>query len=318
MIPPNLIPQLGAAANPAVKSSLKIGAARFRQNTPTGEVGFVAAFVLGAVPDIAAAWRPILRPHGYSVKMTSVFCHQTPRASFTDSAGAQRSCELADLLIVVDDYTKTKPGQRWAALIQAKMAKSGGGQTLSGQGDRTQFDLMSNWPSFTLPSAFAPGRRDFKICPHPGSALDCGRYGLIEPQPNPRWQQYAPALSMPPGGQELGTFIAHMVEQGQTGYGREATGSRDDWSRTVDELLTITAAQTFTYKTGFRTPQSRGHSAIARMFAMPVQPPPQPRAPSGGSAGMAPPSGGKTDVRFDGEPEGVSVLRIEIRSLKAG
>ncbi len=125
------------------------------------------------------------------------------------------------------------------------MANKGGGKTLSAAGDLVQLDLMTGWPPFTLPSAYAPGARDLSTCPYPGTKIECGRYGLIEPAPNIDWCQHAPANPMLSGGDTLGGFLAHMVETGQNGYGREATRTGDDWSRTIDELMHVTAAQAF-------------------------------------------------------------------------
>lgn len=99
MNPASLTTRLAIAAQNAIVRSLTNGA-RGQIRPPTGEVGFVAAIVLGAVPAIATAWRPLLRPFGYSIALTGVFCHQTPRASFTDDRGNNAVCELADLLVV--------------------------------------------------------------------------------------------------------------------------------------------------------------------------------------------------------------------------
>ncbi len=304
MLPSSLTPSLESAADAAINNVLRTGAVAVNQKVPTGEVGFVAAFVLGAVPDIARAWRSILNPHGYSIRMTGVFCHQTPRASFTDTSGAPRTCELADLLVVADDLTSGSATTRWAVLVQAKMANANGGQTLSQQGDLTQLDLLSNWPAFSLPSGFAPGPRDFATCRHAGSAIECGRYGLIDGQPNPLWHQQAPAQSMPAGGDQLGTFIARMLE-GRSGYGREATGTADDWSRTVDELLKVTAGLAFTYAAGLKGSHPRGNSAVALVSA--------PDSPTFGPAQWRsgpPPTGDGSERPVDGPSEGINLVHI--------
>ncbi len=235
MIPSHLINSLATAANTAIDNVLRTGAPG--QTIPTGEMGFVAAVTVGGVYDIATAWNAILQPHNLTVKMNGVFCHQSPKVTFTDSQGHLVSCELADLLVVVEDYTATAL-RRWASLAQAKMASSRGGQTLSQPGDLRQLDLFLHWPPFTLPGKYAAGQRDFQACAHAGSHLNCGRYGLISGQPYPDWHQQSPAIVMPAGGDKLGTFLAKMVETGQTSFGREATGVNDDWSRTVDELMT--------------------------------------------------------------------------------
>ena len=141
MVPHHLVASLATTADTAIDNVLRVGAPG--QSKPTGEVGFVAAVVIGGVHDIANAWSPLLHPHGLSVKMGGVFCHQTPRATFANNSGKIVSCELADLLVVVEDNTGGRPGRRWAALIQAKMAAPGGGQTLTQPADLRQLDLMS-------------------------------------------------------------------------------------------------------------------------------------------------------------------------------
>jgi hypothetical protein len=308
MVPNHLIASLATAADTAINNVLLEGAPG--QSIPTGEVGFVAAVVIGGVYKIANAWSPLLRPHGLSIKMSGVFCHQTPRATFTDNHGNNVSCELADLLVVVEDSTGGRPGRRWAALIQAKMAAPGGGQTLTRLGDLRQLDLMSRWPPFTLPRNFAPGARDFATCRYHGQLLDCGRYGLIDGQPRPDWHQQAPAPAMPAGGDRLGTFLAQMVETGQVGYGREATGLGDDWSRTVDELMTQTYSQFFNYAAGFSGRRQRGHSALSMAISCPYDP-----FFFCSHSDRPPPSGGRPDGPGDDEiPTGISLLRIAISS----
>jgi len=315
MVPSHLISGLATAANSAINNVLQSGAQSHGQATPTGEVGFVAAFVLGGVPAIANAWRPILQGAGYSLKMHGVFCHQTPKATFADSHGNVGSCELADLLVVVDDISGGNLGRRLAVLVQAKMAARRGGQTLSSSGDLRQLDLISRWPAFTLPKRFAPGPRDFLTCHHPGSAIDCARYGLIDQQPKPFWHVQAPAFVMPPGGHELGSFLAHMLKTGQVGYGREATGLVDDWSRTVNELMTVTYTSIFNYSAGFSRAQRRGQTAL--MFATLEFP--DGFWPWWNSGDRPPPSDGSPEETGDEGPgDGISMLRIGISREGAG
>lgn len=308
MVPNQLISSLATAADTAIDHVLNVGAPN--QQIPKGEVGFVAAVVLGGTYDIAKAWKPLLNTYGLSVNMSGVFCHQTPKATFKDNKGMVVSCELADLLVVVEDYTSGRLSRRWAVLIQAKMAATGGGQTLTQIGDLRQFDLMSRWPPFTLPKNFMPGKRDFSNCKKAGIPIDCGRYGLIEGQPSPNWHQQAPATVMPTGGDRLGSFLAHMVETGQVGYGREATGLFDDWSRTVDELLTQTYSQLFQNATGFSSSQQRGHSA----FAMSNWSPYYPILPFLIADKLPPTGGGFEELGDEEKPTGISLLRIVIGS----
>ncbi|WP_339110008.1 hypothetical protein [Thioclava sp. GXIMD4216] len=132
MVPNYLIASLSTAADTAIKNALMAGA--LMQRKPSNEVGFVAAVVRRGVSDIARAWSPLLLPHGLSVGVHGVFCHKSPEATFTDINGKTVKCELADLLVVVEDYLGGRPGRRWAALIQAKMAALGGGKTLTNSG----------------------------------------------------------------------------------------------------------------------------------------------------------------------------------------
>ena len=309
MIPSSLIPQLSAAADTALVPVLQSGAASHGQAQPTAEVGFVAAAVLGGVPAIARAWRSTLRKAGYRLHMHGVFCHNAPKATFTDSTGNKVSCELADLLVVVDDLISGS-GRRWAVLIQAKMANPSGGKSISGQDDLRQLELLTNWPPFDLPASYQCYSRDFSTCMHSGQPFDCGRYGLIDTQPLPYWHQQAPAMSMPSGGIQLGSFLARMLETGQTGFGREATGRGDDWSRTVDELMKVTYSNLFTYASGFGAGnrQQRGHSAMTYVSAYG----PGYWFPRFLRHTAIPPSGGRHDGREEGGDGGLSILRIGI------
>ena len=307
MVPSHLVSGLAYGADAAINRVLRTGAANVGQAPPTGEVGFVAAVVLGAVPGIATAWRPLLQPHGISVSLSGVFVHQTPQATFTDLKGNQKRCELADLLVVIEDVSAASVVRRWAALVQAKMASGRGGKTITMPGDLVQLDLFSRWPPFSLPAGFAPGTRNFSTCKYAGNVRDCGRYGLISPQPSPAWHQHAPAAIMPPGGIELGTFLARMLETGQVGFGREATGLGDDWSRTVDELMRVTTKLALKAP-GVPAGQGRGVTAMALYDGIE-----QPGA-YGVVASGPPPSGGRQQSADESpEGQGVSVLRIRVK-----
>lgn len=309
MIPSSLIAELSAGADAALQPVLQQGAVQYGQAKPTGEVGFVAAAVLGGVPAIARAWRPILQAAGFQLRTSGVFCHQAPKATFANPSGHQISCELADLLLVVDDLTTGSVGRRWAALVQAKMAAPAGGKELTADRDLRQLDLFTRWPAFTLPSGYDPAPREFSTCRYSGAPFDSGRYGLISQQPNPDWYQQSPASSMPAGGHQLGSFLAHMLEVGQTGFGREATGNADHWSRTVEELMTVTYANLFNYVTGFgpRNPQWRGQTALAWSTVLPGQLWQLLHK-------VPPPSGGRPDHPEEDQPQfnGISILRIGI------
>lgn len=226
---------LERTANCAVLRAL-----RFEVPATAREPDYVEAVLKYAIPEIAAHWEPIFNHAGRSATFSAVFCHQSPIATYQDSNCNKHRCELADLLVVVDDTTRGALMRRRAVLIQAKMSKSQGRKTLSGVSDLTQLALYSTWPAFELGSGFPSGLRDFSTCQHPGEDVDCGRYGLIGGLPL-LWRQQAPARKMR-GGTQLGTFLARMVLN-RYGYGREATGRADDWSRTVEDLMRITASR---------------------------------------------------------------------------
>ena len=302
MIPPQITPWLQRTANCAVMRAL-----RFQVPTAHQEPEFVAAVVWGAIPEIAMYWEPIFNHAGLSAKFSAVFCHQSPMATFQDSQCNVRRCELADLLVVVDDTTSGTLVQRRAVLVQAKMAESQGGKTLTRLGDLTQLELYSTWPSFELGSGFPGGLRDFSTCLHAGKPDDCGRYGLIGGCPLV-WHQQEPAQAMPSGGVELGTFLARMVES-RSGYGREATGLADDWSRTIEDLMRIT------FNKVFRLSRARWTDSRGISVSLPA---------SGNAVGLqirgqdneGGPSGRESD-RFEERPgdDGISLLHVEIASL---
>lgn len=309
-----IVQQLETSADSAVNLALQMGAPG--QGTPTGEVGFVAAVVLGAVTGVAASWRTILQPLGLSVRIVGVFCHQSPQVEFTNTKGNRVSCELADLLVVVDDLSAGVPSNRRAALIQAKMASGGGGKRLRTKGELIQLELYRNWPQFVLPNKFATRPRDFLARPSTVGRMDCGKYGLIERQPSLRWMQQKPARKMPAGGDQLGTYIARMLQSGTHNYGRVAHIKGEDWSETVGELLSVTLGMSFSHAAGFRRRQPRQNVQIAYAISegmyttMPLY-----------LRGGVIPTGGRPEGPGEegtGEELGISVIHIGVERLEDG
>lgn len=220
---------------------------------PTSEPTAVASVLLVGVPAITASWKPLLAKHGLSVTMHGVFCHGTPQVAFTDSSGAPERCELADLLVVVDDSPAGVPIDRRAVLVQAKMAGPPGHITVSAGKEAAQLDLMSNWPAFQfVSSAYNTARRDFAAASQPGNSRESGQYGGIELSP-PSWLQAAPSTSPMSLGSSLGALLSAMVfgSDGREthivpapGPGSAGLGA-DDWSATIAELLDTTFHQAF-------------------------------------------------------------------------
>lgn len=74
--------------------------------TTPQELDFVAGLVIKSFPLVHSALTTCLSPLGHSVSIASVFCHQTPKASFGPS---NSTCELGDILLA---YVHTPIGGR--------------------------------------------------------------------------------------------------------------------------------------------------------------------------------------------------------------
>ncbi|MFP3545742.1 hypothetical protein SB748_19920 [Rhizobium sp. SIMBA_035] len=222
---------------------------------PRTEPGLVAAVTTYAIPRIARDWRRILKPLRTHIEISSVFTHQAPKVRFASGIKARATCELADLLIVVDD---ARTGRRQAALIQAKMAAQRGTVQISRQQDKLQLELFQKWPRFDFEEPiYNLAGVDFHSG---GSAAECGRYGVIDRHliTPPIWSQMRP--SKVPGktlaSPILADFIVGLV---LNSVGREATPSLgSDWSKTVETLMRVT------YGRFFHQRQSLGPVAFPR------------------------------------------------------
>lgn len=200
------------------------------------------------VPNIVASWRPLVSPLGLALSVHSVFVHGSPKVDFIDSSGSSAQCELADLLLVIDDLTGGKVQDRRAVLVQAKLFDASGGFSLSGTA-LDQLDLFEHWHWFDFrSSSYGKKRRDFRLAGQPGHHYEFGRYGGIggvakAPMPF-EWEHIAPS-SKPAmkrkAGSDFASFLAAMAV-GHSGMGREAyPGGSDDWSATVEDLLRVSA-----------------------------------------------------------------------------
>ncbi|OAP35835.1 hypothetical protein AU381_16770 [Sinorhizobium glycinis] len=254
---------MASSASAAIGQSLSRGAPAMI-NVPRTEPGLVAAVTSHAVPTIARNWRRILAPHGVRIELSAVFTHQAPRVRFKSTHKVRALCELADLLLVVDDEDT---GRRRASLIQAKMASQRGTVKISRLQDKLQLDLFQNWPIFDFEEPiYKLAKLNFH---HGGPAAQCGRYGVIDrhwngPPRSPDWSQMHPS-NVPgktAGSQTLADFIVRLVS-GRAG--RDATLSlRTDWSKTVDALMTITYARQFQHRATLGAARfPRGNSTTA-------------------------------------------------------
>jgi hypothetical protein len=298
---------MGAAANAAIAKALERGAPQMK-SPPRTEPGLVAAVHLSAIPDIASAWSGHLRSLGLQVKLTGVFCHQSPIVTYQDRKGSGQRCELADLLVVIDSRTQFWNGRR-AVLIQAKMATSARTVRIKKGQDTAQLELYQDWPLFDFEQA-AYGLKGVDLT----KGSDChysGAYGIIDrhwhSSKAPRWTQH-PATPTPTktyNAPEFGDFLARMVA-GAAACGRDASATiNPSWSGVVEALLRETLAKNFSHSPslGPLTPP-RSISTMAFMQASSF-------AILAGAGG--PPDGQMSMI--EGEPSGISTLHLDIGEI---
>lgn len=308
------------AADNAISHNLLHGSPGMTKPPRNGEVGLVASIVLGAVPDISRAWTPVLAGSGYALRMSGVFCHQAPMVRFKANRSAQteETCELADLLVVVDSYC-VAGATRFASLIQAKMASSAKRVKLMGPSSVRQLFLYQNWPTFEF-SDGAYGTRRFNL--RATCIEESGTFGIIDRHLKnslstpPVWTQH-PASPTPTSVSiepTLGRFLADMVGRTGLNCGRRAfEGGVDDWSQVVDLLMKVT------YDKVFRHVPTLGNSIARRgITALMVSKMP----PIGvigfiDGGGSRPPIDGVDFFEADG-PRAISVLRIIVAETSDG
>jgi len=100
---------------------------------------FVRDFAFEAAKSMFESWHDILSKGGVQLRVTSVFCHQTPKAHFSLN-GSPVKPELGDV-VVVHDHLGLNPRRR-ALIIQAKMEAH--------PVDKVQLSLYKDWPPFSL------------------------------------------------------------------------------------------------------------------------------------------------------------------------
>jgi hypothetical protein len=289
MIPDDLFDALACGARAAVHKAWN-HAFSLKGSLPD-EIDHLYAMTTVGIREIGVSWSPILSTAGIALRVTGVFCHQTPKAHYTHPIAGLKRPELGDLL-VVHEHKTARPGgpddiSRRAVLVQAKMVDQGvpGG----GKVDQYQEYLYEHWPDFELKgrgpgkAGFLPGQRNFR----PGG-LDTGRYGLIERDPHTHvmppyfpfccglpWTYSEPRKPVrSAGGEDAGAFIANMLYDTSWMRGRTAlipaaplalsTGTPNNhFDVTVEELLTLTANKTLRFKNKSYIKGIRGESVFA-------------------------------------------------------
>jgi hypothetical protein len=311
MLSPHTIKAMSDAADVVIGDVLLRGSSGM-QTAPRTEVGLVAAVTLGGIDRVASAWRPILSKSNFALSLTGVFCHAAPMVRFGRSGKLLQTCELADLLVVVDFQHKGALA-RTASLIQAKMAAKAQRVTLTGPSSKRQLDLYQSWPPFLFVDAIY-GTNQYALMNPTGE--QSGTFGVIDRHfkkqttAPPIWTQHraSPTPSIATSEPMLGTFIANMAAPGA--YGRPAwPGGKDDWSKVVDLLLSVTYRKAFRHKPtlGARGP-GRGVTALACFLSAGAA---GSRSHSRAGAGWWPPFDGFQESD-DPSPGGISLLHIQI------
>ena len=315
MIPPPTIAMMSLAANAVIEDVLLRGSQGMR-TAPRTEVGLVAAVVLGGVNKIATVWAPFLSKSSMSLNLVGVFCHAAPLVRFQPAGTNVQTCELADLLIVVD-FTDNGVTTRTATLVQAKMASKARRVSLTGRSSARQLGLYQVWPQFSFVDSVY-GAEQYLLATKGGA--QSGTFGVIDRHfrmthaAPPIWTQH-PALPTPSDVTNepmLGTFIAEMVGGGARGR-RAWPGGHDDWSKVVDLLLRVTYGKTFRHRpTLGATSPLRGVTATVCFLATANTATTQIRR-----------SGGAWQPPFDGfefidspDPGGISLIHARIGRSK--
>lgn len=288
------------------------------------EEDYVATLVTDGVPLLADRWVPLLASKGVRLKLAGVFCHGHPQVSFGSPSSR---VELADLLIV-HQHTKGSRTAARAILLQAKMSSD---STHRLSASDPQLHLFSRWPPFEfVTGGLAPGLRDLK---EKGRG---SRYALVlDHQAYPEtitWADQCPWAASQPVQQltadrSLARLLGDMLLS-KDGRVFQLGKPKDEWSRTIQELLRTTGQRT--YK---RT--NIGRSSTPRIIEAPADSPgivltyaqasPEPRAKTSPLASIADHyfravpdsqgSGGGSEVPPDEQRDppmgGISTLIIE-------
>ncbi len=205
------------------------------------EEDYVATLVTDGISFLADRWVPLLQSKGVGLNLSGVFCHGHPQVSF---GSPPSQVELADLL-VVHQHTKAGRVSARAILVQAKMSCDSTHRLSSSD---AQLRLFSQWPPFAfVTGGLAPGLRDLKE--HGRGS----RYALVhDGQAYPEqitWADQCPwaastAKQQLTADRSLARLLGDMLLN-KDGRPFRLGEPKDDWSRTIHELLQITGRRTY-------------------------------------------------------------------------
>jgi hypothetical protein len=223
---------------------------RQRKSQPQ-EPDFVASLVINGTGMLEAGWRHLLRP--YQVRVTGIYCHQTPKVSF--SGMSHRSCELGDLLWCHVHTDRQGVSIRNAMLCQVKRSSRQPYKILSKESD--QMRLYSSWPEFAYvhSSSISGQKRHIR----PAAPRKGAQYLLIDDRPP---EQPEAGLLGIPGTYAIGSCIAQNPLVDYSDLGSELVGfmellsgdpfddmatasAETGWSRVIWDLLHMSVTKAF-------------------------------------------------------------------------
>lgn len=247
-------PQLIRVARTAVLISMRKAWDNCRaRNVQPEEPDFVASLVMDGTKILEAGWHKVLAPHKIQIRVTGVYCHQTPKVGFSGMHGT--SCELGDLLWCHVHTDRKRNIARNAILYQAKKSSQQPHKISSKEFD--QLKLYSTWPEFTYvssgelngekrhvkPAAPRRGAQYLLIDDRPPERPESGLLGIPGTYPVGSCIPLSPLVDH----SDIGLELVHSLEllSGDPFDERKTALKEIGWSRVIWDLLLMSAKKAF-------------------------------------------------------------------------
>lgn len=234
------------------------------------EPDLVASLFAFGVRSIGRRWAARCAPYGLNLRVSGVFCHQSPVVSHGEH---QKDPELGDLLIVSVHTDATGSVTRRALLVQAKLCN--GLIHRVGASDDHQLHLYEHWPPFRYvrPKALRRGRRTVRPnSPHEGAEFLLVSHLSQTDRMLPAWLA-RPARTL----QARRHLSLGLVDMLAGRYGRPfkpqaEAQSGQGWSRVVWDLLDEAGSLLFTRRNMSMLKKRRGDADVPSFLAFTVPP----------------------------------------------
>jgi hypothetical protein len=257
---------LYSGANSAIWHAHSLASALSRRTTR--EEDHVATLIADGIPVLAARWGTLLQKKGIALRVSGVFCHGHPQVTFGRPSS---QVELADFLVVHQHTVKRRSSAR-ALLVQAKMSAAA---THALPTNDAQLQLFSRWPPFEfVTGGLQPGPRNI------GEKGHGSRYALVlshHAYPEDLdWADQCPWAASP-AQQRLTADISLArllgdILLGKDGRTFQLGKTTNEWSRMIQELLSVTGQRTYRRVNIGRGQSPRlvsaGAAAAGLMFSM--------------------------------------------------